>query len=123
MRRLIPAGLLLATLALALPAAASARDSYCSPTGDYCTSVTPRGGGYLLRLATFSFRGPVRVCVEPPRGSGTCKRFQIVKGKAGIYVSSVRWGRHFPDRGSGTYRVRWQKFGSTLGPALSFKRQ
>ncbi len=122
MRRLISIALLLLALAAPASASAQARDSYCSPTGDYCTSVTERGGGYLLRLATFSFRGPVRVCVEPPKGRGTCKRFQIRKGKAGIYVSSVRWGRHFPDRGKGTYRVRWQKFGSTLGPALSFKR-
>ena len=120
MRRLAPLAFLL--LALAAPGAAQARSSYCSPTGDYCTSVTERGGDYLLRLATFSFRGPVRVCVEPPRGSGECRRFAIRKGKAGIYVSSVRWGEHFPDRGSGTYRVRWQKFGSTLGPALTFKR-
>jgi hypothetical protein len=26
------------------------------------------------------------------------------------------------DRGAGTYRVRWQKFGGTLGPPLTFKR-
>ena len=119
MRRLLPLSLLL--LVLAAPASAEARNSYCSPTGDYCTSVTNRAGSHVLRLATFSFRGRVRVCVEPPRGAGTCKRFLIRKGKAGIYVSSVRWEAHFPDRGPGTYRVRWRKFGSTLGPALAFR--
>ncbi|MBA3438044.1 MAG: hypothetical protein H0U14_08600 [Thermoleophilaceae bacterium] len=120
MRRALLVSVLAITLAL--PGAAQARSSYCSPSGDYCTSATARGGGALLRLATFSFRGLVRVCVEPPSGAGTCKRFPLRKSKEGIFVSFVRWGVHFPDRGAGTYRVRWQKFGGTLGPPLTFKR-
>ncbi len=111
-------------LALAmLPSAAGARSSYCSPTGDYCTSVHRTGGDVLLRIATFSFRGTYRLCVRAPDGSATCKRFRLLRGRAGIYSSSKGWSRHFPNRGPGVYRVRWQKFGKDLGPRLSFRRR
>ena len=74
MRHPVPAAVLLCALALTLPAAAQARPNYCSPTGDYCTSVVQRGGKITLRLATFSFRGPARLCVTGPDGGTDCKR-------------------------------------------------
>ena len=119
--RTTAAGIALIVL-LAVPSAAQARSSYCSPSGDYCTSVKERGSGAVLRLGTFSFRGRVRVCVRAPRGGGTCKRFRLRRTSNGIYEIRRRWGAHFPDRGPGVYRVRFQKFGDTLGPVLSFRR-
>ncbi len=115
----------LATVGLAagLPAVADARSSYCSPTGDYCTSAKRKGGEVLLRIGTFSFRGTYRLCVRAPDGSAACKRFALRRGRAGIYASSKGWSRHFPNKGAGVYRVRWQKFGANLGPRLSFRRR
>lgn len=115
-----------AILALVLsivPAAtAQARSSFCSETGDYCTSVQKKRGDVLLRVATFSFRGSVRLCVRAPDGVATCKRFRLLEGRAGVYASTKGWKRHFPDRGRGVYRVRWQVAGVNLGPRLSFRR-
>ena len=111
-------------LLVAVPSAASAapRSSYCSPTGDYCTSVKKEGGAPYLRLGTFSFTGRYRLCVTPPTGGRTCKRFRLREEEAGIYGSRVRWGAHFPDEGPGLYRVAWRKFGNRLGPRLGFRR-
>ena len=114
----------LALLAVALlPAAAEARSTYCSPTGDYCTSAKRKGGDVLLRIGTFSFRGTYRLCVRAPDGSATCKRFRLRRDRAGVYSSAKGWSRHFPNKGGGVYRVRWQKFGGNLGPRLSFRRR
>ena len=110
-------------LATGLPAAADARSSYCSPTGDYCTSAKRKGGDVLLRIGSFGFRGAYRLCVRAPDGSAACKRFSLRRDRAGVYASSKGWSRHFPDKGAGVYRVRWQKFGRNLGPRLSFRRR
>jgi hypothetical protein len=113
----------LTSLGLALvPATAQARSSYCSPTGDYCTGILKRNGQVLLRISTFSFTGKYRLCVRAPGGAATCKRFTLGLTRNGIYQSTKSWRKHFPSRGPGIYRVRWQKFGSNLGPRLSFRR-
>ena len=120
------AGALLVSLAVTVPAAsageAAPRDSYCSPTGDYCTSVKKQGGERFLRIGTFSFTGRYRLCVTPPEGGRTCRGFTLKAEEAGIYGSRVRWGAHFPDGGPGLYRVAWRKFGNRLGPRLGFRR-
>ena len=105
---------------LALPVAADARTGYCSPTGDYCTSVRDARGGPLLRLGSFAFSGRYRICVTPPRGSRTCRSFRLRRGR--LFESTVRWSRHFPDRGKGVYRVRWLLGSTKLGPRLGFRR-
>lgn len=118
-----PIALAAVALALAvLPAAAEARSSYCSPSGDFCTSVKKKRGDVLLRIGTFSFSGSYRLCVRAPDGSATCKRFRLLRSRDGILSSSKGWSRHFPSKGRGVYRVRWQKFGANLGPRLSFRR-
>ena len=114
--------LLALVVALGSAPAAEARSAYCSPTGDWCTEVLKRDGRVYLRLATFSFRGTVRVCVTPPRGDRTCRRSRLRRNRENVHVSSVRWDRRFPTRGRGTYRVRWYYDGNRLGPALSFRR-
>ena len=115
-----------ASALLASPAsAAPPRMAYCSPTGDYCTSVyRTKSGAIRMRIATFSFRGAYRLCViAPKRAQGKrarCKRFSVHR-RGSVYVSDVGWRRHFPHRGRGIYRVAWFRFGNRLGPRLAFK--
>ena len=56
MRLVVLAAAVLA--ALAVSSAAGAATSYCSPSGDYCTSTARVNGTVLLRVTTFSFQGP-----------------------------------------------------------------
>jgi hypothetical protein len=52
-----PLLLLVAALgALAFVASSAAATSYCSPTGDYCTSAARAHGLRYLQISTFSFR-------------------------------------------------------------------
>ena len=118
MRRLALGAVLVASLVLA--PSASARSSYCSPTGDYCTSTARVGGAVLLRLSTFAFSGSIRICVTDPKAKRVCKRFQLAKRGAMWHVS-VRWHRHFPNGGKGLYRVRFLYGGAQLGPVLDFR--
>ena len=108
---------LLSVLVLASPAAA--KDRYCSPTGDYCTSVARLGGVRYLRIGTFSFRGLVKICVKAPRGTAACHSFRLRKAGE-IYQAKVIWKRHYPNRGAGTYRVTFFLGSTRLGPALAF---
>lgn len=110
-----------AALALASAASAVTGDSYCSPSGDYCTSAARIKGAVVLQLRTFSFRGRVRICVTNPRRQRTCLRFLLRRQRAGIYQVSVKWHRHFPNAGPGVYRVRFFKGTTRLGPALTFR--
>jgi hypothetical protein len=71
--------------ALGLAASAEARQSYCSPSGDYCTSTARLGGAVFLRVGTFSFRGRVRICVTAPTGNRVCRSFLLRRAPAGIY--------------------------------------
>jgi len=112
---------LLLVLAAALPAGAGASSGYCSPTGDYCTSVQRHRNDFHLRLGTFSFRGSVDICVIPPRGGTTCRSFTLRRRSHGIYAVGVHWRHHFPSKGAGTYRVRFRASGGKLGPRLSFR--
>ena len=109
-------------LAAAVPPAAEAASSYCSPTGDYCHSATERDGAVRLAFTTFSFRGRLRVCVTGPAGEKSCKRFRLRERASGTFSFSVRWSRHFPDQGAGTYRVAFRRGGTRLGPRDTFRR-
>lgn len=125
MRPLLASAVITALVLLAAAAPASARSSWCSPSGDACTSVPKRDGVQRLRLGTFSFRGKVKVCVTPPRGSVRCRSFSLREGRRGIYEVDVRWSASFPDRGAGTYRVTFRPDatgGRKYGPTLSFRR-
>jgi hypothetical protein len=104
---------------LAGTASAAMRDSYCSPTGDYCTSAKRKAGAVRLRLGTFSFSGRYRLCVKPTTGARTCKTFPL-RRVGGQWVSDVRWYRNFPSRGTGLYTVTWHYGGVRLGPPLTF---
>lgn len=105
-------GLALAFLALALavvaPASAQARQ-VCSG-GDTCVEVERRAGAIVLSIGTSPLAGPTyRLCVRAPDRTRACRRFRL-RGRGEIVGSSVRWHRHFPDRGAGVYRARWDGF-------------
>jgi len=118
MRRLAIAAALVASLVLAPSAAA--RSTYCSPTGDYCTSTTRVGGAVMLRLSTFAFSGSVRICVTDPKARRVCRTF-LLRKRGAMWQVSVRWHRHFPNGGPGLYRVRFFTQSTQLGPVLDFR--
>jgi hypothetical protein len=107
--------------ALALPASAAAKTTYCSPTGDFCTSAGKLKGVRYLRITTFAFTGSVKICVKAPSTAApVCHRFRLAKmGPA--YGLSLIWKRHYPNRGAGVYRVSFFLGSARLGPVLSFR--
>ena len=113
-------------LVLAAPsvvaAAAEARSTYCSPSGDLCYGALKRGGRVYLQIDLAArYFSKYSLCVTPPRGRGECNSFRIRK-RGALYGSTVRWSLHFPNRGRGTYRARWRLEGDPLGPSVSFRR-
>jgi hypothetical protein len=107
--------------ALGLPGPAVADrtlDSYCSPTGDYCTGIVKEGGGTKLRIDTFSLRGEYEVCVKPPRHPQECGSFRLRHKGHGLYGSRIDWIHQFEYWGKGRYTVRWRYEGNGLGRAL-----
>ena len=111
--------------ALVIPSTASAGhqlDSYCSPTGDYCTGVFASRGSVSTILRTFSFRGDYELCVRAPRESFDCRTFTL-RGKAhGIYEGRVGLAGQFGPLRRGRYAVRWRSGGYAIGPTLHFVR-
>lgn len=107
---------------LAAPLAASARTTYCSPTGDYCNRVIVKNDVVKFRTGTFSFRGRVKFCVTDPDGERACRTRRLRRSEGGIWVATARWRGNFPNAGRGTYKVRFYWQGNRLGPALSFRR-
>lgn len=108
-----------AELAAPSPAAAT---GYCSPSGDQCYSAKKIRGQVRLQYGTFSFRGKLRTCVQAPGGQNDCRTFTL-RVRKGVSSIDVRWSRHFPRRGPGTYRVRFAgvSAGNQLGRAVTFR--
>ena len=102
------------------PAGASARSSYCSPTGDYCTATYKKGGVRWLNLRTFSFRGRVDVCVTTPSDEKTCHKFLLRRVPHDIFEIHVRWSRWYPTGERGKHKLRFLQGDSPIGPMLSF---
>ncbi len=109
-----------ALAALVLVAPAGAKESYCSPTGDYCTSVAKLKGVRYLRVGTFSFTGRVKICVKDPTAARVCHSFRLTRSGS-MYQVKLIWKRHYPNRGAGTYAVTFFYGTTKLGPALDFK--
>lgn len=111
---------LVAVAALALPAAAEARTSYCSPSGDTCLSVKRRGEVVLLRIGVVAgVASSYRLCVSAPDRSRRCRRFRLRQGRD-LATGEVRWSSRFPNTGPGIYRARWD-LGGGFFPALRFR--
>jgi hypothetical protein len=106
---------------LLLPSSAGAASTFCSPSGDFCIRIARDGGSPVFSIGTFAHRGRYTLCVTAPDSSRVCKRFLLTPEVHDLFGSHVRWSRHFPDKGSGTYRVRWRQSGTNLGPRLSFR--
>jgi hypothetical protein len=107
--------------ALFVATSAQAGTSYCSPTGDFCTSVARLKGLRYLRISTFSFRGLVKICVRDPSAARTCHSFRLRK-TGPLYQVKVLWKQHYPNRGPGVYRVGFYLGQTRLGPVLGFRQ-
>jgi hypothetical protein len=115
---------LIASLALflALVATADARilKGYCSPSGDYCTSIKKVRGQYFAGINTFSFRGKYRLCARHvDSGQRVCRSFRL-RRRGDNYVSNRNFGADFNPPPNSRYCVTWRKFGSRLGKPLCF---
>jgi hypothetical protein len=118
-KRLLLVALVLGAAVLAPTAAAKV--TYCSPTGDYCTSVAKVKGVRYLSVRSFAFNGRVKICVRDPKGGRVCHSFRLTKSGP-AYGLNIRWARHYPNRGAGTYRVSFFLGTQRLGPVLAFVR-
>jgi hypothetical protein len=108
--------------ALVVAPAAGARERFCSPTGDFCTSTARIKGAVHLRVGTFSFQGRVRICVTDPRARRTCRSWPLRETQAeSFWEAKVRWFRNYPSVGPGLYRVRFLLGTTRLGPDLDFR--
>lgn len=114
----LPVVLLVDVLA---PEGARAAASYCSPSGDVCTSALKQDGVRYLELRTFSFRGEVKICATAPGRTERCVTKTLRTRTKGLYAVRTRWSRSFDRRPSGLHRVRFVVGGETLGPRLSFR--
>jgi hypothetical protein len=110
---------LLGALVLAAPAAA--RTTYCSPSGDFCTSVARLKGIRYLRISTFSFTGRVKICVRDPTAARVCHSFRLRRAGP-LYQVKLIWKRHYPNRGAGVYRATFFLGSTRLGPVLAFRQ-
>lgn len=123
-KRISAAGL--ACICLLIPGAAIADehavDSYCSPSGDYCTAVIRSHGRTKFVVRTLSFTGEYRLCVRLPAGSRECGDYRMNAVKHGIYASRIDFARNFAAAASGTYTVSWHYEGFRLGPSLHFRK-
>ena len=102
----------------ATSASAGVLDSYCSPSGDYCTAVAKRDGRIKLEVRTFSFQEYL-VCVTGPAGTD-CLQARADSDGRGLYSDRIDAERRFP-QGTGRYTARWKVSGSFLGPKLHFR--
>ncbi len=102
-------------------------DSYCSPSGDYCTSVSSSAKGQIFfSLRTFALTDKYKLCVEAPvrQEPRECGYWWTVDRGNGLYVSNVRMGEHFFFKGPGRYRITWW-YGDAkrLGKPLHFDKK
>jgi hypothetical protein len=106
----------------AAPAAASERSTYCSVSGDVCYGVVTAAPVRLRITLAAKYFDRFRLCVTGPDGRRDCRSFAVRSEAHGLFGATVRWSRSFPNRGHGTYRVRWLDGAQPLGPPVSFRR-
>lgn len=94
--------------------------SYCSESGDICMSVVKKDGERLLRFGEFAeYVSSFKLCVTAPDDSKECKKFQV-KPDGPLFGRSVKWSKHYSNKGPGDYVVAWRSGGGTLGKRLGF---
>lgn len=121
LRRSVLALTLTLGLSAAATPAAQAAESYCTPSGDYCTSAAKTNGVRTLRLSTFSFRGKVDICVKATGATRVCKT-RTLHGHNGLWSVSIRWSTNYPRQPKGTRRVSFISHeAGKIGPTLTFQ--
>jgi hypothetical protein len=119
--RIITSLAVAASAAAILPATASARSSYCSPSGDVCYGVVKGSSPIKLQIILQAkYFSRYKLCIRGPNNIRECRRFKIRKLKHGTYGSTVNVAKHFNFQGKGTYRARYSQGGQSLGPALTY---
>jgi hypothetical protein len=126
MKRLV----LICTLCLATGALWSASagaaprplDSYCSPTGDYCTGVFGPKSNPEFRVKTFSLTGKYKLCVQQAGYPRQCGWWKIEYGPHGLRKSYVKLKEHFFLYGAGDFTVSAFYSNAQLGRGLHFSR-
>jgi hypothetical protein len=109
----------------AIPAASAASrvvDSYCSPSGDYCTLIVKKADGSIVfSIRAFAnYFGRATACVK--KETRACHSTTPRKD-GGLYFWNIRREGNYPKEGPGEYKMRWSYAGgSPIGPALCFRR-
>lgn len=119
-RTLVVLSMILLVVPVQWAAATHRPTAACSESGDVCTSARRVDGVRKLRIVlTSKFFDRYNLCVTAPDDSKTCKRFAIERSGS-QFGDSVRWSRHFPDKGSGAYTVVWRSGGEAVSARLGF---
>jgi hypothetical protein len=120
-RILTPLAVAAAAVAV-VPAAAQAKSSYCSSSGDVCYGVVPGSSPVKLRIVLQAkYFERYKLCIKGPNGRKDCARFRIKRLQHGQYGSTVKvGGKKFPFEGKGTYHARYTVNGHLLGPAITY---
>jgi hypothetical protein len=104
-----------------LPAAAQAKSSYCSSSGDVCYGVVKGSSPIKLQIVLQAkYFSHFRLCIKGPNGRTDCKRFKIKKLSHGQFGKTIRVGKLYPFEGKGTYHASFITGGQTLGPAITY---
>ena len=119
---MVLAALVSLTAIPAASAASSVVDSYCSPTGDYCTLIVKKADGSIVfSIRAFAnYFGQAEACVK--KDTRACRSTSPRKDN-GLYFWNIRRQGNYPNEGPGEYKVRWRDSGgNAIGPALYFRR-
>jgi len=117
----LAAGVSLTTVPAA-SAASKVVDSYCSPSGDYCSLILKKADGSIVfSIRAFAnYFGQATACVK--KDTRACHTTSPRKD-GGLFFWNIRRQGNYPNEGPGEYTVRWRDSGgNAIGPALSFNR-
>jgi len=100
-------------------------NSFCSESGDFCQFATKnRKRIRYIEFRSFAHRGKVSVCVSAPDETRSCVKDRFRDGNDdGVFVSRLRWSTNFPNKGPGSYTVRWRQNGERIGTILGFHKK
>ena len=100
-------------------------NSFCSESGDFCQFATKnRKGIRYIEFRSFVHRGKVKACVNAPDETRSCVKDRFRDGNDdGVFVSRLRWSTNFPNKGPGSYTVRWRQNGARIGRVLGFHKK
>jgi hypothetical protein len=94
-------------------------ESYCSPSGDYCTAVSNVKGRPKLEILSVSF-DTYSVCMKG-QGIGDCLENVTMKPNSdGVFASKVDILRKFKPQRPGGYKAGWFVGDSQIGKTLKF---